>query len=74
VYPAYSIFLFTNTLCPGCTVENSSPKLLQFTPDQIKPGLQNAAKEAYLQSKADPQLIVVILPVRGSSTTGVAYL
>lgn len=29
----------------------------------IKPALQNGAREAYMQSKINPQLIVIILPV-----------
>lgn len=53
----------------GCPVENTRPKLLVLNPDQggpnagIKPGLQQAAREAFLQSKANPQLVIVILPV-----------
>jgi eukaryotic translation initiation factor 2C len=53
----------------GCPVENTHPPLIQQNPDQggqcegIKPGLQTAARAAYDQTKGNPQLIVVILPV-----------
>jgi eukaryotic translation initiation factor 2C len=29
----------------------------------IKPALQEAARSAYMQSKANPQMILIILPV-----------
>jgi len=57
-------------MSPGCVVENSRPELLHMPPDVagpytgIKPGLQQAARQAYQQSKANPQLIIVIMPVR----------
>jgi hypothetical protein len=33
----------------------------------IKVGLGNAAREAYMQSKKDPQMILVIMPVSSCS-------
>ena len=53
----------------GCPVENRRPELLQWNPDiggmygGVKSGLQEAAKKAYMQSKANPQLIMVIVGV-----------
>ncbi|WVR04637.1 hypothetical protein IAU60_001648 [Kwoniella sp. DSM 27419] len=52
----------------GCPVINKQPPLFHLNPNQrgpnsaIKEGLQTAAKQAFMTSKLDPQLIVVILP------------
>ncbi|WRT64767.1 uncharacterized protein IL334_001701 [Kwoniella shivajii] len=52
----------------GCSVENKQPECFQWKPVQsgnhggIKSGLQDAARRAYLQSKTNPQLIVVVMP------------
>ena len=53
----------------GCPVENAQPPCIAANLDQnglysgIKPGLQQAARAAFENGKANPQLIVVILPV-----------
>ncbi|CAD6584810.1 MAG: hypothetical protein TREMPRED_003962 [Tremellales sp. Tagirdzhanova-0007] len=52
----------------GCPVENNRPDLLHLNPDQGGPnagldaGLKQAARQAYLQNRVDPQLVIVILP------------
>ena len=53
-------------------MENNRPDLLHLNPDQGGPnagldaGLKQAARQAYLQNRVDPQLVIVILPVRKS--------
>jgi len=51
----------------GCPVTNKEPKIIkqdpQFDLGGIKLGLGNAAREAYMQSRKDPQMILVIMPV-----------
>ena len=51
----------------GCPVTNKEPKIIkqdpQFDLGGIKVGLGNAAREAYMQSRKDPQMILVIMPV-----------
>ncbi|WWC59473.1 uncharacterized protein I303_102029 [Kwoniella dejecticola CBS 10117] len=52
----------------GCTVENRQPDCMQWNPHAagsgtgIKAGLQEAARKAYMKSKINPQLIIVIMP------------
>ena len=52
----------------GCPVTNKEPKIIKQDPGGfelggIKIGLGNAAREAYMQSRKDPQMILVIMPV-----------
>ena len=51
----------------GCPVTNKEPKIIKQDPQcdlgGIKVGLGNAAREAYMQSRKDPQMILVIMPV-----------
>lgn len=47
----------------GVRIENKQPPLIEGGRTSIKEALTAGAREAYKQSKMDPQLIVVILPV-----------
>lgn len=56
----------------NCPVTNSQPSIIPWNagpPFQnypgVKTGLQEAARAAYMQSKANPQLIIVLMPVSG---------
>lgn len=69
---SWSTDLFSNIVSLSTSdvaVVNERPALQQHNPDQggqlanLKFALGEAAKQAYMQSKQDPQLIVVILPV-----------
>lgn len=57
----------------GCNVTNKQPPLLNgnANPMQgypgVKIGLQNACRDAFLQSKQNPQLVVCILPRRDTA-------
>ncbi|WVQ83346.1 hypothetical protein IAT38_005485 [Cryptococcus sp. DSM 104549] len=57
----------------GCPVVNKQPPCMVLPPNQggpnmsVKSGLQAAAKDAYVQSKADPQIIFVIMPRKDPS-------
>ncbi|WVQ69267.1 uncharacterized protein L199_007484 [Kwoniella botswanensis] len=60
---------FTSVLSQyGCKVENRQPDCFTWDPHGktflggIKGGLQEAARKAYMKSKLNPQLIVVIMP------------
>jgi hypothetical protein len=50
-------------------VENKTPALVHRDPHEggryngIRPALLVAAREAYMQNKSDPQLLIVIEPV-----------
>ena len=50
-------------------MQNKTPDVIRWDPDLngpnggIKSGLQEAARRAYLKSKINPQLILVVLPV-----------
>ncbi|WVW78435.1 hypothetical protein I302_100389 [Kwoniella bestiolae CBS 10118] len=52
----------------GCKVDNKQPDCLMANPHGktefggIKPGLQEAARAAYMKTKLNPQLILVIMP------------
>jgi len=57
-----------NTLVKsGCPVTNKTPYIHKanagFNLEGIHGGLQESAKQAFLQSKKDPQMILVIMPV-----------
>lgn len=60
----------------GCPVDNKAPKIISQNPHEggmfvgIKKGLSAACREAYMQTKADPQIIFCILEV--SSQRGIA--
>ncbi|OCF32605.1 argonaute [Kwoniella heveanensis BCC8398] len=53
---------------PGCPVENKRPACVQMNPNAggpsagIKAGLQEGARQAFIASKLNPQLILVIMP------------
>ncbi|WWC67948.1 uncharacterized protein I206_101867 [Kwoniella pini CBS 10737] len=61
-------FLVDQLAAYGCVVENRQPDCFRWNPNQagngtgIKVGLQEAARKAYMKSKANPQLIIVIMP------------
>ncbi|WWC86888.1 uncharacterized protein L201_001767 [Kwoniella dendrophila CBS 6074] len=52
----------------GCAVDNKQPDCFQWNPNQggagagIKGGLQEAARKAFMKSKQNPQMILVIMP------------
>ncbi|KAI9636400.1 eukaryotic translation initiation factor 2C 2 [Dioszegia hungarica] len=52
----------------NCPVENERPAIVSHNPNAggpfggIKAGLQDAARAAYMQSKANPQMILILLP------------
>ena len=64
----------------GCPVANERPILKEVDPDRpsplagIKPAMQTMAREIFQANKSNPQLIVIILPVRlcpqGDDATG----
>ncbi|KIY33612.1 argonaute [Cryptococcus gattii E566] len=65
---------FTGVLTQyGCPVQNRRPALLQLNPNAggpnmgIKPALQQAAKAAFMETKANPQIILCILPRKEAS-------
>jgi eukaryotic translation initiation factor 2C len=51
----------------ACPVTNKTPPIVNhqmgFDLSGIKTGLGDAARQAFMQSKQDPQLILVIMPV-----------
>jgi len=53
----------------GCPVENNRPPVIQQNPDAngayagIKPAMQQAARAAFDATRANPQLIIIVLPV-----------
>lgn len=61
----------------GVRIENKQPPLIEGGRTSIREALTAGAREAFKQSKMDPQLIVVILPVSNNirvSTAKVAKL
>lgn len=48
----------------GVNVANSRPPCVEGNRNNVHGSLGNACKEAYMQSKANPQLVVVVLPGR----------
>ncbi|KIR56890.1 argonaute [Cryptococcus gattii Ru294] len=57
----------------NCPVQNKRPVCFQYNPNAggpnmgIKPALQQAAKNAYMETKANPQIIFCILPKKDPS-------
>jgi hypothetical protein len=55
--------------CPVEMNPQYRPKMIQMNPDAggayqgLKPAIQTAARETFMQNRLDPQLIIVILPV-----------
>jgi len=56
-------FFCTQMKIYGIQIENPQPALVEGNAHEIKQSLQNAAREAYMQSKANPQIIIVLMPV-----------
>ncbi|KAI9636399.1 putative eukaryotic translation initiation factor 2C 2 [Dioszegia hungarica] len=73
VIQGFVVRLAQNLNITNCPVENTRPPIVDGADGRrfdvmqqgfscIKPALQNGAREAYMQSKINPQLIVIILP------------
>ncbi|WVF69797.1 hypothetical protein IAT40_004576 [Kwoniella sp. CBS 6097] len=64
----FSRFFIDQLTLYGCPVENKKPACLQMNPNAggpsagIKAGLQEAARQAFMASKLNPQLVLVIMP------------